>query len=1104
MQLDELLDQVLYRSTRLQESLQLTPENTCGRSSVSHTSSETLAALNALRERLTKLEVWQERLGILDTDDTIVDAVVSGDISGNACQRFPEIRETVAALLNSARSTSATRSYPDGLPPLPPAFERHIANTMYAAVQSSDVAEKACFVDLSAIVSCEIHDIANDLHEVLLPALATEMHVAVELGILSGHSPAEQFKSYCEQCIPSALWLGEFLATYPTIIRWTHNLIHGRVSAFIELLQRFARDVDLLQSKRLLSCKAQRMTRLTPALGDRHRRGRAVRVIMLENNEQLVYKPRSVKIDVAFQEILAWLNSKQFGPPMFVLPVVDRDGYGWFPFVTTTDCADAAAVGRFYHRQGAHLALVYLLGGYDLFAENVRAHGEYPILIDLECVHSPIMPAFNGRLFDSAARQYLDESVYRAGMLPSWSWSYLGGDGVNQSALTANEGQMTPQEMVEWIDIGSATLRQTRNRRPLLADHTHLPSLTGLPQAVDDYTAELCAGFHEAYDIIARDREELLSDDAGPLKTFASAECRLVLRNTMDYVTVLGEGRHPRYLADAVRYGLLLDHLWVSRCPRYVPSVIEAETAQLWRGDVPIFTTHGSSRDLYDDCGALVQRDYFEESAIAGTRRRLQRWNSDDCARQIDIMNCAFAITEAPHVAGPAVVTPRSLSADDEEALSLSPSPRALMTEAIHIGDQLLAVSVEDERTLTWIGLGMNRAGQWEQNSLDSSLYDGGPGIGLFFLYLHALGGDIKFRHAFEKIMRYAGVEAAYEALANRNRLEDWILYGPSAVTFPYSALYLCVQARRLGDVPDIEVVLDATIEWSAAGVHRKPKFDFLNGAAGVIRVLLVAFRELGDERCLRMARMYGDILLRHGIPTSGGLGWMSEPFPHPLGGFSHGASGIAWALADLATATAEERYLEAASAALRFDRTLFSAEREVWYDLRYSKTECGTSNHWCHGIAGSGLSRLLLSQHFPDANLLLDVTRAIEMTLQYQELSDCLCHGVLGNIDICMIAAKATRNEKWKSDAQIKLARAWSAAHARGFWRSGMPSRDLGIFGLFMGTAGIGYGLLRVLRPDVVPSVLYLQEPQLQPNVPHLSNDSLAVGIERAFVYHP
>lgn len=1031
--------------------------------------------LQQWKARLVELDLWDERLRVLGVSEDDLDNVLGYSRVHN------EVWEKSLLDVLSERETVESKAryfdYGDGLPPLPEMIERFVQETLFRAVRSRlTSATKSFLRDINSLALAELMQILGDVHNLLLPSLVTELHVEAERGSLDAVDAKDRFDSFSVKSLSSRTWTSEYLATYPVALRLVSDLVFARTTAFIELLIRFETDFDSLREAGLIHERGAVVVELSPASGDRHRGGRAVRILKLSCGTQLVYKPRDVTVDESFGKFLAWIDagaeSNWFRSPL----MLRKAGYGWFEFVEETQCEDEIAVRRFYRRQGGNLAALYLLGGYDFFSENVRAHSEYPILLDLECVHAPLLPPHNGRLFESSARRYLEESVYRTGVLPAWTWSYLGRDGVNISPLTDNSGQTAPVDRIEWVDKGSDRLRQEMQPGEFVPDVSSLPRIGDTLMPVNGYLDDLLEGFRSVYALIGARRDELNSSNS-PLRCFADAELRVVLRNTTDYSTILREARHPRHWRDGLCYSRFLDRLWSSRCPRYTSNVLESEIRQLWSGDIPIFTTRGASRSLFDDQGKLIESHYFEESAYDGAIRRLARWSESDCERQIEIMNGAFAISERQHVGGASVLS----SFGAEFPIEPIRSHEALfLQEATVIGNRILSMGIEDEQTLTWLGLGANRSGQWEQSSLDASLYDGGPGVALLLLGLYKVTGDVRFRDAFRKVLRFGGEDAAREVVKSRARLPDWITFPANGYAFPFSALYLAMQAERMGHDVELDLILDAALLWGRAALRRRQRLDYLNGAGGVLRVLLLAHEMRPDGRALELAKEYGDQFVANAIYSDRGAGWQTDLFPAPIGGFSHGSGGIMWILAQLSSVVGDVRYEELAFDALRFERSLFRWDRDTWFDLRYSEVEPGTSAQWCHGTGGIALSRALLLRYRRnprfDDELRRDLERAVDLTLGATTESDCLCHGSLGNADICLTAAAIAANANWADRARQMAASSLHDARKRGSWRSGVPSRNVDLIGLFMGAAGVAYGLLRVVRPDL-PSVLCLDQ---------------------------
>ncbi|MGH9424650.1 MAG: lanthionine synthetase LanC family protein [Thermoanaerobaculia bacterium] len=359
-------------------------------------------------------------------------------------------------------------------------------------------------------------------------------------------------------------------------------------------------------------------------------------------------------------------------------------------------------------------------------------------------------------------------------------------------------------------------------------------------------------------------------------------------------------------------------------------------------------------------------------------------------------------------------------------------------------------------------------------------MYDGVMGIGMLFLMLDVLTGASRFRNAWQSILEEWGVGPAQGILRNRKRLDSWVRVQPTAFSYPLSALFFGVHASAHGNSDALEPLLAASLEYTGIGLKRAPRCDFLSGAAGVIQALLVAHRAFGVPAILNTARAYGDQLISRSIAAPVGIGWPSDStnLPDFMGGFSHGASGIAWVLADLAHATGDDRYLASAREGLDYDRTLYSASRPSWIDVR-TPTEAGTASQWCHGPPGIALSRTLLAASLDDSFLREEAVEGARACLIGESRSDCLCHGTLGNLDIFMTITADSTDAELKAAGLAFSSRIWQDARNRGFWRSGVPGHDVGLRGLFMGIAGVAYGLLRVAAPGRVPSVLFLEGPK-------------------------
>jgi type 2 lantibiotic biosynthesis protein LanM len=268
--------------------------------------------------------------------------------------------------------------------------------------------------------------------------------------------------------------------------------------------------------------------------------------------------------------------------------------------------------------------------------------------------------------------------------------------------------------------------------------------------------------------------------------------------------------------------------------------------------------------------------------------------------------------------------------------------------------------------------------------------------------------------------------------------------------------------------------------------IDQDEQLDIIGGAAGCILSLLSLYSISRSESTLDMAIRCGELLVTRATRQQNGWAWGNAKFgKRPLAGFSHGAAGIAYALTELAAQARQERFCTVALDAMAYERSLFDAKAENWPDLR----ELETSNHtdeaggdtfpvaWCHGAAGIGLGRLNMLWHFDNVAIRAEIEAAVRTTLAWG-LGDnhTLCHGALGNLEFLLQAGETlVKPDIAISANRITLSILESIASEG--WKCGLPA-NIETPGLMTGIAGIGYGLLRLVKPSHVPCVLLLAPP--------------------------
>ncbi|MGH8625115.1 MAG: type 2 lanthipeptide synthetase LanM family protein, partial [Gammaproteobacteria bacterium] len=804
---------------------------------------------------------------------------------------------------------------------------------------------------------------------VSLPAVL-EMHIARLEGRLNGDTPEERFRDFARSLGEPAV-ARRLFAEYPVLARLVVQAVDQWVATSLEFLEQLSRDSADLRATFHGGEGLGQLSELETGAGDAHRGGRSVRVLQFTSGLRVAYKPRSLAVDRHFMELLTWLNERRGELPAFrVLRVLDRADHGWAEFVEHIPCQTEQEVDRFYRRQGMNLALLHALGARDFHHENVIASGEHPVLIDLESLLAPYESGLASDLSFDRAVQDITRSVLAVGLLPFRVWTGKSSDGIDLSGLGTPAGQTTPLSMSVWEDIGTDAVRRQRRRVPL-EESNNRPTLTGCKISVGDHAEALTHGFTAMYRLLKRHRDQLLAAD-GPLAAFVDDEVRAILRPTASYGVLLTEGCHPDVLRDALARDRLFDYLWAPVGQRSeLAQVFAQERADLWRGDIPYFTTRPGSCDLWDSRGEKVRR-FFPASGMELLRRRLGQFGAGDLARQLWYIRASLSSLAGKdrHAAG--VGTRRVAVAEGTTRERLLAAARA-------VGDRLAGLAVYGDDDAAWNGLVFagNRHPLIAPLGLD--LYEGLPGVTLFLAQLGAVTGEDRFT-----ILALAGLTTQLRLLDGGS--------APFATVGAFSGLggliYELTRLAALWDRIDLRQRAEALADTLPPLVEHDEQFDVLGGSAGCLGCLLALYRKFPSDRTLAVARRCGDRLLTTGRATGPGLGWLVPGVTdRPLAGFSHGTAGIAWALLGLWDVTGDDRYQDAARKAIAYERSLFHADVGNWLDLRPRAPgeDAGARafmTAWCHGAVGIGLARLGRLQQMDDAEVRAEIESAVRTTL--------------------------------------------------------------------------------------------------------------------------
>jgi type 2 lantibiotic biosynthesis protein LanM len=896
----------------------------------------------------------------------------------------------------------------------------------------------------------------------LLRVLLVELHAARDAGDLVGEDSESRWKHFLELASGPAFWF-ELAGHYPCLLPRVHEIVTNRCAAVLMFAQRWGRDRHAASD--LLDGPSGALKKLEFDAGDSHRGGQSVVIVHCDGGK-LLYKPRDLHVDTVLAAFIARLATKHPEGLFTRVPrAIARRDYGWAEFIPHRYADDAAELADFYVGLGQWLALLRLLGGSDMHGQNLIAHGPYPVVVDCETLFTPRptpIPTGYGQATDRALA-WVSGSVLATGLLPSRG-SGLGWRGVDVSAAGALSQE---QPMMRQLGIANAGTDQARLSEiwvpaPVMQNH---PSAE---PALVDHWPQILSAFDRLNVTLRRlDRDGGLNQW---FTEFGPCRIRVVPRPTETYGELARMLWHPVSLHNEARATLQASDL-LARMASHVatapgdPEIIAAELADLKAGDIPFFTAVACEGRLDGPRGT---RWRAPEDLVGAT---LAHWRTADLAQERHVAHAALA---SAYVNDGLWAGVTSLWPAQADGTRLDERRRAQASAIMQ--DILERAIMGEDGSVAWIAPVFSPGIGWTVLPLAHDLYDGLSGIAvLTAAYLHEVGA--------RRADPVEGVGALHEAILlsltlaedrhERVRAEriapaplpPGLYAGIGGLIWTWLVLEKLGQDRGLGVVRACALarLLPASLAASTTD-------DVLSGVAGAIMPLLLLAERTGDQHYLDQAREAGDQLAASAVRDSGTAHWPHAQWPQGLGGFAHGASGIAWALTCLADATDWEGFRTLAKEALAFEDSLFDDDAQNWRDLR-AQSQTTFSTTWCNGAVGIGLATLSMDPMLAGPSTPRLLRQAVNATWRDGiGINHCACHGDASALEFLDAAIRAGIGPRGVDCDDV-------LAH----WLTGMEEHGLhfgiapGVFSpsLMAGAGGIAYQLLRAHPDSSLPSIL-------------------------------
>jgi type 2 lantibiotic biosynthesis protein LanM len=906
------------------------------------------------------------------------------------------------------------------------------------------------------------------LHTKLSRLLVLELNSARETGRLTAENSEQRWQQFLELSSQRSFW-GDLALHYPSLLPRIGAIARNRCLATLRFAQRWAADRQRLAglcAGGLCTGNLGELNELSFGAGDSHRGGSTVAIARGEG-WRVVYKPRSLAIDSALRGFVTGVAEDHGSALSVRIPeVVDCGDYGWAEFVAHRFSAGNEELLSFYRGIGHLLALMRLLSGSDLHAENVIAQGGSPVVVDCETLFTPKIPPSPSGYGDALDRAIglIARTVLSIGLLPGRGVS-LGFRGVDHSAVGMLPGQQPMQRQQAIIGAGSDKAYVGSVLVEARVSQNH-PSLR---PALAEYWPEVMRGFDE----LTATLQHL--DGASRLwprmEAFGGCHIRVVLRATEAYAEIGRMLWHPVSLhhpepAQQRAFELLEKMATNVSVAPSDPVVIQAEINELLEGDVPYFSCLAREGRLHGPGGTTwLPPCHLVEAAFSD-------WRSADFPLERRVIQASLVSAysnDGSTTYGTSTMRTngRGGNLETRRRRQAAQIIRSIMTNAIQA----------DDGSVAWVAPVLTPAG-WSVQPLEQDIYNGISGLTLLFgAYLHeAAAGRVDPVNELEKLFT-ATLHTLHLREAKRERLSNEGLKlrpdPPGAYLGIGSQIWTYLLLRHWGlDGGDGLERAGKLADQVPAAVAVDEIHDLLSGSAGAIVPLLAFAGETGDESYVRIASQVGDLLHERAEHRNGQACWPSSTSRQGMGGFAHGVTGIGWALTHLARATGSARYQQLAEEAFAFEDAIFDEQEQNWLDLRLLEGP-KTKAAWCHGAVGIGLAHLDLDPSLHRATTRKIVHRAAAATWRLgMGWNHCACHGDLGAWELLNYAIAAGEAPKELSSSNLLdviLTSLEQDGPSCGIGRTAFTP------GLLPGLGGIAYQLMRAHPEHDLPSILTL-----------------------------
>ncbi len=808
---------------------------------------------------------------------------------------------------------------------------------------------------VDAFIECH----AAEMFSVFGKLTALRLAIYKEHHKFRARNEKKQFTEFLKNSFGKKEDFVSFYKSYPVAARVATVRTLYMIKNYSDILEHL--DNDHEEIEKFIGKDELTLTDIKLSTGDSHAQGNSVSILKFEN-KKLVYKPKNLDISLAFEKFVDWYVSKSGMLDIKIPKGIYKDTYAYNEFVKKIYCKSDEEVKRFYTRYGYLVAVCYLLNINDLHLENIIAHGEHPVIIDLETLFQAPSQIEGESTYIEMVKRLENESVAASMLLPKQT-SLGGKEAINLSALDGKGGELSGEYLAP-KNVDTADFHY-ENMKGYFSAGDNIPQYgKGKDVDVSKYNFVIVEAFEQFMKFIIEHKSEALN----ALEVFKGKKVRALLKSTERYASMIRYANHPNYNSDMKYRERLMMNIWAY--PYRDKRVIKSEIKDMLFNDIPIFFTYTDSTGVIDSHGNEYP-DYYKTSGYEISRSKLEKLTEEEINLQKTIMMLSLGI-----------MNPFLNERSKKTGMVCGAKEFDYLMQAKKIADDLMDIACVKGDECSFINLDCDKDEKWGLKACELDLYGGLSGIAVVYLELYRVTREKRYFDFYHMLMKSAVSQAKQTSVS-------------CAFTGRLSAIYpMLLEKKYLNTVHDIDYIkntMKALHNLTDENMEKYEHHDYVAGLAGIIR-LLSLIRENLPEIDLTEGNLDKYIsLTKKRINKEYEEGKIKA-------GMAHGISGMMYGIVSGGKYDAKEV------------KELLSHEYHLGIDPN-------KDFKWCWGYPGMIQARIAMDRidnRLVNKRQLQSLINKFEAMLNESVGSDTLCHGTGSIVTTLKMLYEYTKDKKW------------------------------------------------------------------------------------------